>query len=120
MPWVSRTGVLGELAISFCGMYSTGGVTGLASGASRTATAYERMLEGSAPSDLLVLDPGALNPADRIDLDLLRDETPGSLCSFERPSMELTARWEYTNMADHITSPAFAPRHSWRPTRYGL
>ena len=46
-----------------------GGVTGLAAGASRTATAYERMLEGSAPSDLLVLDPGLLNAADRIDLD---------------------------------------------------
>lgn len=27
--------------------------------------------------------------ADRIDTDLLREDTPGSLCSFDRPSMEL-------------------------------
>jgi hypothetical protein len=48
--------------------------------------------------------------ADRIDVDLLREDTPGSLCSFERPSMELKARWEYPDVADHITSPTFAPR----------
>jgi all-trans-8'-apo-beta-carotenal 15,15'-oxygenase len=48
--------------------------------------------------------------AGRIDLDLLREDTPGSLCSFERPSMELKARWEYPDLGDHITSPAFAPR----------
>ncbi len=47
---------------------------------------------------------------DRIDLDLLREETPGALCSFRRGSMELAARWEYANTADHITSPTFAPR----------
>jgi all-trans-8'-apo-beta-carotenal 15,15'-oxygenase len=46
----------------------------------------------------------------RIDLDQLREETPGALCSFERGSMELKARWQYTDTADHITSPAFAPR----------
>ena len=46
----------------------------------------------------------------RIDLDQLREETPGSLCSFERNSMELKSRWEYTDLSDHITSPAFAPR----------
>ena len=46
----------------------------------------------------------------RIDLDLLREDTPGSLCSFDRPSMELKARWEYPNLADHITSPTFVPR----------
>jgi hypothetical protein len=46
----------------------------------------------------------------RIDLDLLREETPGALCSFERGSMALTARWEYPDTSDHITSPAFAPR----------
>lgn len=46
----------------------------------------------------------------RIDLDQLREETPGALCSFERGSMELKARWEYPDTADHITSPAFAPR----------
>ena len=47
---------------------------------------------------------------DRIDLDLLREETPGALCSFERGSMDLTARWEYPDTSDHVTSPAFAPR----------
>ena len=46
----------------------------------------------------------------RIDLDRVREETPGALCSFERGSMELKARWEYSDLADHITSPAFAPR----------
>ena len=48
--------------------------------------------------------------ADRIDTDLLREDTPGSLCSFDRPSMELRGRWEYPDLGDHITSPAFAPR----------
>ena len=48
--------------------------------------------------------------ADRIDPDHLREETPGSLCSFDRPSMELRGRWEYPDLGDHITSPAFAPR----------
>jgi carotenoid cleavage dioxygenase-like enzyme len=46
----------------------------------------------------------------RIDLDRLREETPGALCSFRRGSMELEARWEYPDTSDHITSPAFAPR----------
>jgi hypothetical protein len=46
----------------------------------------------------------------RIDLDQLREDTPGALCSFERGSMELKGRWEYPNLSDHITSPAFAPR----------
>lgn len=53
----------------------------------------------------------------RIDLDLLREETPGALCSFERSSMELRARWEYPDLGDHITSPAFAPRAP-APGRY--
>lgn len=46
----------------------------------------------------------------RIDLDQLREETPGALCSFRRGSMELEARYEYANLDDHVTSPAFAPR----------
>ena len=50
--------------------------------------------------------------ADRIDLDLLREETPGSLCTFERQSLELKARWEYRDLDDHITSPTFVPRGS--------
>lgn len=53
----------------------------------------------------------------RIDLDLLREETPGALCSFARPTMELTARWDYPDLGDHVTSPAFAPRGS-APGRY--
>ena len=48
--------------------------------------------------------------ADRIDLDLAGRETPGALATFERGSMELKARWEYSNLGDHITSPTFAPR----------
>ena len=47
---------------------------------------------------------------DRIDLDRLREDTPGSLCSFERPSLERKGRWEYPDVSDHITSPTFAPR----------
>jgi carotenoid cleavage dioxygenase-like enzyme len=54
---------------------------------------------------------------DRIDLDLLREDTPGALCSFERPTMELKARWDYPDLGDHVTSPAFAPRGS-APGRY--
>ncbi len=46
----------------------------------------------------------------RIDLDQVREETPGALCSFQRGSMELKSRWEYSDLSDHITSPAFAPR----------
>lgn len=46
----------------------------------------------------------------RIDLDRVREETPGVLATFERGSMEVKARWEYTDLGDHITSPTFAPR----------
>jgi len=48
---------------------------------------------------------------DRIDLDQLREATPGALATFERGSMELKAKWEYPNLGDHITSPTFAPRN---------
>jgi len=48
--------------------------------------------------------------AGRIDRERLTHDTPGALCSFERGSMELKARWEYPDLGDHITSPAFAPR----------
>ncbi len=47
----------------------------------------------------------------RIDLDQVREETPGVLATFERGSMELKARWEYSDLGDHITSPTFAPRN---------
>jgi len=49
--------------------------------------------------------------ADRIDLDQLREATPGALATFERGSMELKATWEYPDLGDHITSPTFAPRN---------
>lgn len=49
--------------------------------------------------------------AGRIDLDQVREETPGVLATFERGSMELKARWEYADLGDHITSPTFAPRN---------
>jgi len=49
---------------------------------------------------------------DRIDLDQLREETPGVLATFERGSMQLRAQWEYGDLEDHITSPTFAPRHA--------
>ena len=48
----------------------------------------------------------------RINLDLLREETPGALATFERGSMELKSKWEYRDLADHITSPIFAPRRA--------
>ena len=47
----------------------------------------------------------------RIDLDQLREETPGALATFERGSMELTAKWDYPDLGDHVSSPTFAPRH---------
>ncbi len=47
---------------------------------------------------------------DRIDLSRLAEETPGYLVSFERGSMEPTARWEYPDTSELITSPTFAPR----------
>jgi carotenoid cleavage dioxygenase-like enzyme len=50
--------------------------------------------------------------ADRIDLDQIREETPGMLATFERGSMELKSRWEYTDTSDLITSPTFAPRQA--------
>lgn len=46
----------------------------------------------------------------RIDRSVLREETPGALCSFERGSMSMKARWDYPDTSDLITSPAFAPR----------
>ncbi|MEO6468709.1 MAG: carotenoid oxygenase family protein [Acidimicrobiia bacterium] len=48
--------------------------------------------------------------AGRIDLDLAGRETPGALATFERGSMKLRARWEYSDLGDHLTSPTFAPR----------
>ena len=47
----------------------------------------------------------------RIDRDIVSRETPGVLATFQRGSMELTSRWEYSDLGDHITSPTFAPRN---------
>jgi hypothetical protein len=38
------------------------------------------------------------------------DDTPGVLVSYQRGSLDVHARWEFGNLGDHITSPAFAPR----------
>jgi len=79
-----------------------GGVTGLAAGARRTATAYERMLVRSAPSDLLVLDTSALNSAGRIDLD----------AAARMPGVETAARvtglFSFAGEVDGVPLPAFA------------
>jgi hypothetical protein len=55
--------------------------------------------------------------ADRIDLDQLREATPGALATFERGSMELKAKWDYPDLGDHITSPTFAPRDCGKDDR---
>ncbi len=46
---------------------------------------------------------------DRLDR-LPDDDTPGALVSLQRGSLDVHARWDFTNLGDHITSPAFAPR----------
>ena len=38
------------------------------------------------------------------------DDTPGALVSLQRGSLDVHARWDFTDLGDHITSPAFAPR----------
>jgi len=48
--------------------------------------------------------------ADRIDRAAMSEDTPGSLATFRRGSMELVSRWEYPDVADLITSPTFVPR----------
>ena len=48
-------------------------------------------------------------------------DTPGSLVSFRRGSLEVHSRWEFADTGDHITSPTFAPdldrarggQHGW-------
>ncbi|MEZ5240066.1 MAG: hypothetical protein R2716_14300 [Microthrixaceae bacterium] len=84
-------------------------------------SAMDWSVEGSAAPTLHHVDyqgcrPGNISARaaelyrDRIDTDLLREETPGALCSFRRGSVELVGRWDYPDTSDHITSPAFAPR----------
>jgi hypothetical protein len=80
-----------------------------------TPTLHHVTYQGARPGN--VSQRAARLYADRIDLDRLREDTPGALCSFERSSMELRARWEYADLGDHPTSPAFAPRGA-APGRY--
>ena len=51
------------------------------------------------------------NYADRVGT-LPGDDTPGALVTLLRGSLQEHARWDYTDVGDHITSPAFAPRQS--------
>lgn len=57
-----------------------------------------------------VVERAAKLYADRIDVSLLAEETPGYLATFARGSMELKSRWEYPDTSELITSPTFAPR----------
>ncbi len=53
--------------------------------------------------------------ADRIDESLIpTEDTPGSLVSYERGSLEQRARWEYPDVEDFVTSPTFVPRDPGR------
>lgn len=53
--------------------------------------------------------------ADRIDESLMpTEDTPGSLVTYERGSLELRARWEYPDLEDFVTSPTFVPRDPGR------
>jgi hypothetical protein len=48
--------------------------------------------------------------ADRIDRAQLQEETPGSLVTYERGSLEVRGRWDYPDTSELITSPTFVPR----------
>ncbi len=81
----------------------TGGlVTGLAAGAHRTATAYERLLVESAPSDVLVLDAGVLDPGARVDLALA-----AGLDGVE-VAAEATGLFTFGGAVDGVDLPAFS------------
>ncbi len=47
---------------------------------------------------------------DRIDRNLLREDTPGALATFRRGNVELASKWDYPDLGDLITSPTFVPR----------
>lgn len=47
---------------------------------------------------------------DRIDRDLLREDTPGFLASFRRGSVEMQSSWDYPDVDDLIASPTYVPR----------
>lgn len=48
--------------------------------------------------------------ADRFDRSEVESETPGCLVSFDRGSLAVHARWEYSDLGDLVTSPTFVPR----------
>ena len=73
-------------------------------------TLHHVSYQGCRPGN--ISQRAALLYQDRIDLDQLREATPGALATFERGSMELKSKWDYTDLSDHITSPTFAPRHA--------
>jgi all-trans-8'-apo-beta-carotenal 15,15'-oxygenase len=52
----------------------------------------------------------------RIDLDQLREETPGRAVLVRAGLDGAAARWEYPDLGDHITSPTFAPRDCGKDT----
>ncbi len=73
-----------------------------------TPTLHHVNFQGCRPSR--VLERAAKLYEGRIKPDQLREETPGYLASFARGSMQITARWDYQNLGDLITSPTFVPR----------
>lgn len=79
-----------------------GAVTGLAAGALRTQSVYERFLARSAPSDFLVIDNSTFNPGARVDLGHAA-RLPGVAASDE-----LKGLFAFGGRADGVEVPAFA------------
>ena len=72
-------------------------------------TLHHVSYQGCRPGN--ITDRAARLYEGRIDRELVARETPGVLATFERGSMELKSKWEYSDLGDHITSPTFAPRN---------
>jgi all-trans-8'-apo-beta-carotenal 15,15'-oxygenase len=81
----------------------------------REPTLHHIAYQGFRPGT--VTQRALANYADRVS-DLPGEDTPGALVSLRRGSLEEHARWEYHDVGDHITSPAFAPRQD-EPTPAG-
>ena len=73
-----------------------------------TPTLHHVSYQGCRPGN--ISERAAALYEGRIPLDLVTEDTPGALATFERGSMALEARWEYPDVGDLITSPTFAPR----------
>ena len=73
-----------------------------------TPTLHHVSYQGCRPGN--ISERAAALYKGRIPLDLVTEDTPGALATFERGSMALKARWEYPDVGDLITSPTFAPR----------